>query len=373
MRIFIDAINLNYFKNTGPGNYTFEMLNKLLEIFPQPNYDILCDKSGNNFEFKNMDRVNFINMPVDRKHNDFSLLEKHIRDNNIDIYHSVNNGLSIPNHKYCNFVSTIYSLLPATNSKYCDEKYLKNFNLKFQNTIKNSSKIIVLSKCLKEDLCNHYDIPEKRISVVYPGFPSFSIDSTLPWNNTLENKYKIHSRYILFSGNLHPVKNLENLIRAFKKVWEETDNIKLVITGSIEGKKKAYYEKLINLCKELKISSHVIFTGLVDYKEMPYLYNNAECFVNLSRYEGFPLSTLEAMYFSTPVICNNRSFFRELVNNSSVLVDGNDYNIVAEKILEIINNSDLRTNIIKRQNKICENYTWDKAAQKIIHIYETLI
>ncbi|GAJ19422.1 unnamed protein product, partial [marine sediment metagenome] len=101
----------------------------------------------------------------------------------------------------------------------------------------------------------------------------------------LDNKSKI----ILFVGRLIPIKNLYNLLYAFKKMLPIIDGVKLLIVG--DGTLK---RDLMRTTRRLGLDESVIFTGAVFYKDLPMYYNAADVFVLPSNYESFGFVCLEA-------------------------------------------------------------------------------
>lgn len=144
-----------------------------------------------------------------------------------------------------------------------------------------------------------------------------------------------------------------------------------MIVGSFQGKRRGYYEKLKNITEDLKLKDSVIFVGSADYYDMPYFYSKAKCTLNLSKYEGFPLSSIEAMACNTPVIWNDESFFREVFEGAGLPVDANDIDRLKDAILNILCSYSLRESIIKEQSELSLKYTWEKHIINTVRLYET--
>lgn len=371
MRICIDSIGLQLYGTKLRGN-TLEFLKKLLDMYPQPHYDLLYDGSVLELDAKRNNKVFSVKLDINRKNNDYKGIEDYIIDNNVNIYHCLNNGFSIPKEKKCNYVMTVHNLLPVVNQGYIDEKYMKKFTETFHNAIKQCDKIIVLSEFLGEQLRNYFDVPNKKIIVNYPGCAEiFTKKNEESCDNILSSKYRVNGDYILHVGSIHIRKNLEQLIKAFKYINLAYKNLKLVLVGNYEGKRKEYFEKIKKLIKELNLEEAVIFTGIVDYYDMPYFYSKAKCILNLSKYEGFPLSSLEAMACNTPVILNNTSFFKEIFCNAGLTTDANDKEMIVDAISNIIFNNDLNKRIIDEQREVSLRYKWEKNIINTINLYES--
>jgi glycosyltransferase involved in cell wall biosynthesis len=376
MKICIDGIGAGQLMGMGIGSYTKEFINKLLEMYPQQSYDLLFDNPKFPYKLEKNSAANLLNLNINRKINDYSIIEEHIKQNKVKIYHSLNNGFSIPFNKKCNYITTIQEMLPFYNPNYTDAKYMNKFTMTFSNAIKNSDKIIVVSEFLKEQLDKNYSIEKKKITVINPGCSEiFTPQNKEQSENILTSKYKIQQDYILHVGAIHIRKNIEKLIRAFKQINETDPNIKLLFIGKYDGKRNEYYLKLKQMIEELGISDSVIFTGTVDYYDMPLFYSKAKCVVNLSKYEGFPLSCLEAMACNVPVIWNNIDVFKEVLGDTGIKVDiGNDYYYDIEEVVnaisKIVFENSSQEELIRKQRIQASKFKWENNILDTIRLYE---
>ncbi|MEL7597783.1 MAG: glycosyltransferase family 1 protein, partial [Clostridiaceae bacterium] len=182
----------------------------------------------------------------------------------------------------------------------------------------------------------------------------------------------IQGEFLLYVGSIHPRKNLHVLLNILKEIkkYDCTRDMKLVIVGKYDGKRYEYYSKLRTMLRFLSIEDSVVFTGVVEYENMIYFYNGAECLINLSLYDGFPLSVLEAMACKAPVICNDNSLFEEIIKDGGILVDYHDETYIKEAILELLLNSNFRISIAEKGRQLSKIYTWKKAIQKTVEIYK---
>lgn len=153
---------------------------------------------------------------------------------------------------------------------------------------------VALSKMVKRDLIQEFNINGKKIKTIYN-----HCDSEL-LHSLAENEPKpsfIHDGniYITTMGRLNYQKGQWHLIRAFKGVIEAIPNAYLVIIG--EGELQ---EKLEKLAVDLEISDHVIFTG---YLKVPHVVlQYSEMFVFPSLFEGLGNVLLETLAFNKPIV-----------------------------------------------------------------------
>lgn len=102
----------------------------------------------------------------------------------------------------------------------------------------------------------------------------------------------------LFCSKLIERKRLDDIITSIAAINKK--NAKLIIIG--DGPLKT---KMIELAKSLNILDQVIFTGLVDYTELPTYYKLANILVVPSDHEPYGLTINEAMICGLPVIASD--------------------------------------------------------------------
>lgn len=120
------------------------------------------------------------------------------------------------------------------------------------------------------------------------------------------------SKAILFVGRIERAKGLDDLIRSFATWLKENSDIskdyKLLIAG--DGKPQ-YVQSLKALSRELNCLDRMEWLGFVD--DPIKLMQRMMCVVVPSRFEGFGLVTVEALYSGTIVIGRNTGGTKEIL------------------------------------------------------------
>ena len=175
---------------------------------------------------------------------------------------------------------------------------------------------------------------------------------------------------VLWVGRISPEKNLEMALKVLKKVITERKDIVLIVKGrAIE---QSYMLKIKRLIKKLGIERHVLFDlKWIRNMMMMHYYRASDVYIHTSVTEAFGLTIAEAMACGTPVVAYKKSAVPEVVGDAGYLV--NDVEEFAEKILEILNNEELRRYIgLKAVKRFREKFSLETTASKYFQLYKRL-
>ncbi|MGK7930286.1 MAG: glycosyltransferase family 4 protein [Microcystaceae cyanobacterium] len=260
-------------------------------------------------------------------------------------------------------VMTIHDLTCFKYPNYATN-IVKSYQSRITNCLKWTDLIITFADSTKQDIIKYLDFREDKIRVT-PQASRYS--PAMVYSPPIKpNLYNFNEPYILFVSTLEPRKNIITLIEAFnylKKIKKIEHN--LVLVGKLGWKYQPILDKIAQ-------SSYQQFIHHLDYlsdEAVAYFYQNAEVFVYPSYYEGFGLPILEAMTLGTPVITSNVSSLPEVAGDAAILVNPNKMLDLADAILEVINNSSLRDQLIDKGKKRSQHFSWQQTAQKTLEAY----
>lgn len=135
-------------------------------------------------------------------------------------------------------------------------------------------------------------------------------------------------------AELHPKKDHELLIRAFKVVYEKYPHVRLQIGGDGDLR-----DDLRRLTQQLNLQQAVLFLGALKRSEVFDVLSKADCFVLTSKYETFGVVVIEAMLVGKPVIvtrCGGPESF--VTAESGVIVEKENTSQLGEAMLRMIHN-----------------------------------
>lgn len=372
MKIGIDGRAAKWYRGTGIGTYTYELINSISKIDSENEYLIFMPDTSLN-DLSNKKNIKFRNINVNIKNNfwDEVNIPNILENDEIELYHVPQNGVGLPENKKCPFVITLHDIIPYKMPETVSERYLKIFNEEIPKIVSMCDGIITVSNFSKEDISNTFNFPKDKIYVTYLSAEKiYKPLNKILSKRIISSKYGIDDDFILYVGGFSPRKNISGLITAFSKLkLSSTNSLKLVIAG----RKGLSYENYLSLTEKLDISSKVIFPGFIDVMDMPYLYNSAKLLVYPSFYEGFGLPPLEAMSCGTPVIVSNVTSLPEIFSKSSIMVDPYDENALCSAIHECIENKVLKNTLIDKGFSLCKKLTWQSTAISTINSYKNIL
>ena len=137
---------------------------------------------------------------------------------------------------------------------------------------------------------DRYHINPAKIDVIYQSCDdSFKTLLTTEEKEKIRKKYQLPKKYLLNLGTIEHRKNLLLIIKALPKVAE---NYPLVVVG----KETAYIKLIKKEISNLGLENRVIFLKDIPFSDLPSIYQMASLFIYPSKYEGFGIPIIEALY-----------------------------------------------------------------------------
>ncbi len=172
--------------------------------------------------------------------------------------------------------------------------------------------------------------------------------------------------FILFVGTLEPRKNLPMLIRAYRRLRDETAvDAPLVLVGG----KGWIYDEIFATIGALGLDGHVRHLSGVFDAQLAHLYHAAGVLVTPSHYEGFGLPALEAQHCDCPVIVSDRGSLPEIVGEGGLMLNPDDETAWAEALFRVLTDKDLRARLIANGRVQARRFRWEKTARETLTLY----
>lgn len=238
-------------------------------------------------------------------------------------------------------------------------RYYKKNTGKF---LQKASLVVTVSEFSKQDICSSYKTDPAKVHVVKNATNPVFQPLDFVQREKVKQKYTEGCEYFIFTGTVHPRKNLINLLKAFsffKK--KQSSNMKLVIAGRMAWKT----EEFTKLLGTFKFRKDVILTGYVSKKELADLVASAYAMVYPSFFEGFGVPPLEALQSGIPAIVARSSALPEIGGDAYLYINPESVEDIAQKMILLYKDETLRNKLIENGKERLKLFSWDESAKKM--------
>jgi glycosyltransferase involved in cell wall biosynthesis len=235
--------------------------------------------------------------------------------------------------------------------------------------LEDAARVIALTQQEAEQYKNMH-VREEKIDIVPNGI-DLSQYVHLPNTGTFKSRYSIENDVclVLFLGRLHKIKGADLLLKAFARLAEKKDKLKLVIAGPDAG----YSAHLKRLTDSLNIRDLVLFTGPLYGQDKLEAFVDADVYVLPSIHDTFPVTVLEACACGTPVISTTACGIADLVERFGYVVDLSVKDMCGA-MFRILNDEKMRAEFgAEGKRLVREELNWDKISQRMDQIYNDVI
>jgi glycosyltransferase involved in cell wall biosynthesis len=124
-----------------------------------------------------------------------------------------------------------------------------------------------------------------------------------------------------------------------------------------------------------KLDIEVHLLGRVPPEEVPLLLANSDVHVTASTKETRGLTILEAFAAGIPVLAPNAGGVTENIRDgwNGFLFEPDDRRDFGQKLLQLVQNSDLRQEMGRNAKSCVAQYSWDNTVKNLVEIWTELI
>jgi len=243
-----------------------------------------------------------------------------------------------------------------------------NFALRFliRSLIKNADGIGLLSSEEKRGFVDA-GFAEEKFFVVKNALTIFPQKSFPPVENfSAEKNFRL-----LFVSRLIPTKGLLETIFAVSILREKGLEVVLDVLGDGETRRIAE-----DLAKTLEISEFVNFHGHIAEETVQEFYRKSNLLVFPTFHiEGFPMVIFNALQFGLPIVTTKIRAAADYLKDGEncLFCEAKNAQSVAEKIAEILQNTDLRERMSENNRALAREFTAEKIAPEYLEIYQKLV
>ncbi len=214
--------------------------------------------------------------------------------------------------------------------------------------------ILTVSECSRQSIMRILRVPPHKVTAVPNGVNLEFFRRCDP--AVVRRKYGLAGQYVLFVGSIDPRKNLPRLLRAWDGV-NKPSGMELVIAG---GRSRVFR----SVTTEAEFGQ-VRQLGYVPDGDLPGLYSGATFFVMPSLFEGFGLTTLEAMACGTPVVASTGGALSEVADGAALPVRPNSVQQMRQAMQQMLSDDCLRRDLSEKGLRRASEFPWERTARQI--------
>lgn len=175
---------------------------------------------------------------------------------------------------------------------------------------------------------------------------------------------------ILYLGRIKKYKSIQHLITAFKKIKSILPDARMMIVGTGD-----YLTPLKKLAGSLGLEADIEFPGFVSTEDKVERMRRAHVAVLPSLKEGWGLTNIEANSVGTVVVASDVPGLKDSVRDGQTgfLYEYGNIDQLAEKILLLLRDDNLRLRLEKQALEWAETFNWDRAAKKFEAVLEVVL
>lgn len=311
--------------NTGLGNYSRLLVEKMATIFPDNSYRLYAPRRRENPRLAPIERLANVAFAYPESaiwRRIPSLwrswgITRRLKADGLTLYHGLSGELplnigeaGIPS------VVTIHDLI----FRHFPENYRAIdrhiYDYKFRRACLDATRVIAISKKTKADITADYGIDPAKIDVVYQGCDTiFRHRPDAEAIAEVKRLYGLDRPYIISVGTLEPRKNQLQAVEGLALLPKDIDLL-------LVGRRGDYARRVLDpAIARLHLGGRVKFLEGIPFAHLPALYAGALLSSYTSRYEGFGLPVIESLSVGTPVIAATGSCLEEAGGPSTPAID----------------------------------------------------
>lgn len=298
------------------------------------------------------------------------------RQEGLDVLHLpgvVDGRLFLDGNPPCRVVKTLYDLIPLAMPRQGIEtwSWIDRYVYRRQvESLRHADVVVAISQSARQDAIRYLGLPPEKIRVVACAVS----DEFAPITDRARleasfARYRLCPPYFLFCSGSGTNKNQERVIEAFSGFARACREPHQLVFAGARGKDETEYVE--NIARRCGLSAEQFrVTGYVPDDDLVALFCGAQALVTPSLYEGFGLPAAQAMRAGTPVIASDRSSHPEVVGEAGILVDPERVDAIADALLRVARDPDLRADLAARGLKRVERFDWHHQARALLDIYQ---
>ncbi len=221
--------------------------------------------------------------------------------------------------------------------------------------------VAVASSWTREDVIKQLALPPDRVAVV-PWAPPLDVVDDVGQAEvaTIATSLQLPGKFVMYPAQTWAHKNHIGLVRALSLIRSRSGpEIPLVLTG-LRNSGASVVDAEIRRCG---VSDLVTWTGFLEPRALRAVYQRATAVVIPSRFEAASGPLWEAFSIGTAVACSRVTSLPRQAGDAALLFDPESIEEMAQCILRIWEDEQLRADLVLRGRARVSRFSWDRTAR----------
>lgn len=261
---------------------------------------------------------------------------------------------------------TISALPLSAELNLASERFRRRKLAAYEEIAARADAIITLASAVREEFLSRF--PAGRVEVIPPGvdLPDGGLRARA---RGLLHEHGIEGPFLLSVGALCPRKNLETVIDVYLAAARRWPELRLVLAGSPDyGWTGSAAEQAAS-----RSEGRIRLAGYLPRDVLWAALMEARCVLQLSHYEGYGLTVLEALAAGAPVIASRRGGLPEAGGEEAWLVEPGDVRGALGALERVLAQGREITDRRLAGQSRARSFTWQKAAAAILKVYQEVL
>ncbi|HUE60169.1 MAG TPA: glycosyltransferase family 1 protein [Acidimicrobiales bacterium] len=272
----------------------------------------------------------------------------------VDVVHGTN--YVVPPAKHASRLVSVWDLTAVHYPQLCTPTSRKYPGL-IGRAVREGAWVHTGASSVAAEIVDHFGADPSRVRVIAPGIEPASDGSPgVPPRPS-------GPPYILGLGTTEPRKDFPNLVAAFDRIASRHPDLELRIAGP-EGWGESQVRSAVDASPH---AGRIKRLGWI--ADTRGLIAGAAVFAFPSIYEGFGYPPLEAMSLGVPVVATSAGAVPEIAGDAALLVKPGDPDALAGALSCVLDNGDVRAQLVEKGKARAARFSWDAAASAMQDLY----
>ncbi|MDO9417289.1 glycosyltransferase family 4 protein [Pararhizobium sp.] len=264
-------------------------------------------------------------------------------------------------------VVTLHDVAFLDLPEFFSSSFVKLYKNLLPPLVRRATRVVTVSEFSRLRIAETLGIATERIDVIGNGVSSHFRAYAEADIAAVRAALSLPCTYVLLQATADKRKNLTRTLQAWAVAQKQLpDDIQLVVSGNPD---RSHVFGTPDAVPEVPRTK---FIGYVEEDQIGPLMAGATAFLFPSLYEGFGIPIIEAMSCRTPVLTAALTATREIAEDAALLVDPYSVDDIAAGIVRLVEDADLRAELMEKGWRVAAKHTWDDVAGKYRTLFSSI-